>query len=75
MANPKFDNDPIIRELRKTHRKQGPNPLPGEPIDKWAVRYMAYARHKHKKDEKSRQGKKGADILKLFENPTEQKGE
>ena len=47
MANPKFDNDPVIVALRESHPKQGPDPLPGEPLDQWAERYMEYVRKKY----------------------------
>ena len=40
MANPKFDNDPVIQALRESHPKQGPDPLPGESLDQWVERYM-----------------------------------
>ena len=52
--NKKFDGDPIIEALRASHPKQGPDPEPGESLDKWAERYMAYVRKKYglKEDEK-----------------------
>lgn len=46
MSNNKID-DPIIAELRKKHPKQGPDPRPGEPFDKWAERFMNYIRKKY----------------------------
>lgn len=45
--NKKFDDDPVIMRLRKQHTKQGPDPKPGEPLDKWAERYMEYVRKKY----------------------------
>lgn len=47
MANPKFDNDPIILELRKKYPKSGPDPEPGEDINHWAERYLKYVRNKY----------------------------
>lgn len=47
MVNKNFDDDPIITELRKKHPKQGPDPKQGEPIDKWAERFMNYIRKKY----------------------------
>lgn len=47
MSNSKFDSDPVIIELRKQHPKQGPDPKPGESLDKWAERYMEYVRKKY----------------------------
>ena len=47
MSNSKFDNDPVIVELRKKHPKQGPDPKPGEPLNEWAERYMEYVRKKY----------------------------
>ena len=47
MANHKFDNDPIICDLRKRYPKKGPDPKPGEDINKWAERYMEYVRKKY----------------------------
>lgn len=46
MANDKC-NDPIMIELRKKHPKQGPDPRPGEPLDKWAERYIEYVHKKY----------------------------
>ena len=52
--NKNFNDDPIILALRESHLKQGPDPEPGEPLDKWAERYMEYVRKKYglKEDEK-----------------------
>lgn len=47
MANKKFDNDPVILELRERYPKSGPDPLPGENLDAWAERFMEYVRNKH----------------------------
>lgn len=52
MANKKFDNDPIILQLRESHPKQGPDPEPGEDINHWAERYMVYVRKKYNLEEK-----------------------
>lgn len=53
MANHKFDDDPIIRSLRESHPKSGPDPEPGEDINHWAERFMEYVRKKYGlKDEK-----------------------
>ena len=43
----KLNDEPFIIELRKKHPKQGPDPKPGEPLDKWAERYMEYVRRKY----------------------------
>ncbi len=48
--NKDFNNDPIIQDLRKKHKKQGPDPKPGEPLDRWAERYLEYVRKKHLKE-------------------------
>lgn len=40
--NKDFNNDPIIQDLRKKHKKQGPDPKPGEPLDKWAIRFLKW---------------------------------
>jgi hypothetical protein len=45
--NKDFDNDPIVKALREKHKKQGPDPKPGESLDKWAERYMEYVRKEH----------------------------
>ena len=42
-----LNNEPFMVDLRKRHPKQGPDPKPGEPLDKWAERYMAYVRKKY----------------------------
>lgn len=47
MADKRFDDDPLMLELRKKHPKQGPDPKPGEKIEIWAQRYMDYVRKKH----------------------------
>lgn len=47
MSNSKFNNDPVIVELRKKHPKQGPDPKSGEPLNEWAERYMEYVRKKY----------------------------
>lgn len=52
MANPKFDNDPIIQMLRASHPKEGPDPLPGESMEDWGERYMAYVRKKYGLEDK-----------------------
>lgn len=43
----KLNDEPFIIELREKHPKQGPDPKPGEPLDKWAERYMEYVRKKY----------------------------
>lgn len=48
----KLKDEPFIIELRKKHPKQGPDPKPGEPLDKWAERYMSYVRQKYELEEK-----------------------
>lgn len=45
--NPKFNDDPLMLELRERYPKQGPDPEPGEPLDHWAERYMEYVRKKY----------------------------
>ena len=52
--NKKFDGDPIIEALRASHPKQGPDPEPGEPLDQWAERYMAYVGLRKTKSKKRR---------------------
>lgn len=47
MMNKNFNNDPIIQDLRKKHKKQGPDPKPGEPLNQWAERYLEYVRKKY----------------------------
>lgn len=41
-----FDDDPIILDLRERYPKRGPNPRPGESLDDWAERFLAYLRKK-----------------------------
>lgn len=43
----KLKNDPIMEKLRKEHPKSGPDPLPKEPLDVWAERYMKYIHEKY----------------------------
>lgn len=42
----KFDNDPVVLELRKRYPKQGPDPKPGEPLDRWAKRFLEWVERK-----------------------------
>ena len=51
-TNPKFDNDPIILELREKYPKNGPDPEPGEDINHWAERYLEYVRKKYRLEER-----------------------
>ena len=43
----KFDNDPLMLELRKKYPKQGPDPKKGEDLNQWAIRFLEWVKSQH----------------------------